>query len=106
MPIGVENEEGQEVGPQLWGAALDGDAAKVRTLLSTQGAQSFINYQEEHGCTPLHIAAIKGHEAVMEKLLAVRCNVNLQDQNGCTPLHSPVHERHETVTKNLLTCIS
>jgi hypothetical protein len=31
-------------GHQLWKAARDGDAAKVRTLLSTQGAQSFINY--------------------------------------------------------------
>ena len=106
MTIGVENEENQEVGPQLWGAALDGDSVKVRTLMSTQGSQSFINYQEEYGCTPIHIETIKGHETVMEKLLAVRCNVNLQDQNGCTPLHSPVHERHETVTKNLLTCIS
>jgi hypothetical protein len=31
-------------GQQLWEAAGDGNAAKVRTLLSTQGAQSFINY--------------------------------------------------------------
>ena len=38
MTIGVENEENQEVGPQFWGAALDGDSAKVRTLLSTQGS--------------------------------------------------------------------
>ena len=38
-------------GEQLWEAARDGDAAKVRTLLSTQGAQSFINYQGAHGST-------------------------------------------------------
>ena len=30
-------------------AALDGDAAKVSMPLSTQGVQSFINYQEAHG---------------------------------------------------------
>jgi hypothetical protein len=30
-------------GQQLCEAASDGDAAKVSTLLSTQGAQSFIN---------------------------------------------------------------
>ena len=35
-------------GQQLWGAVRDGDAAKVSTLLSTQGAQSFINYQDAH----------------------------------------------------------
>ncbi len=36
-------------GQQLWEAARDGDAAKVHTLLSTQGAQSFINYQGRNG---------------------------------------------------------
>jgi hypothetical protein len=40
-------------GQQLLGAVRDGDAAKVSTLLSTQGAQSFINYQDERGFTPL-----------------------------------------------------
>ncbi len=40
-------------GQRLWEAARDGDAAKVRTLLSTQGAQSFIKYQGADGITPL-----------------------------------------------------
>ena len=39
-------------GTQLSEAARDGDAAKVSTLLSTQGVQSFINYQDENGATP------------------------------------------------------
>ncbi len=38
-------------GQQLCEAALVGDAANVGTLLSTQGAQSFINYQDARGCT-------------------------------------------------------
>jgi hypothetical protein len=38
-------------GQQLLEAACDGDAAKVGTLLSTQGAQSFINYQDANGAT-------------------------------------------------------
>jgi hypothetical protein len=40
-------------GQQLLGAVLDGDTAKVRTLLSTQDTQSFINYQDARGFTPL-----------------------------------------------------
>ena len=32
----------------------------------------------------LHIAAYGGHEAVTEKLLAIRCNVDLQLKGGCT----------------------
>jgi hypothetical protein len=38
-------------GQQLWEAARVGDAAKVSTLLSTQGAQSFMNYQGADGYT-------------------------------------------------------
>jgi ankyrin repeat protein len=61
-------------GQQLCKAALDGDAAKVSTLLSTQGAQSFINYQDANGHTPLHEAARIGHEAVIKQLIDARCN--------------------------------
>ena len=56
-------------GLQLCEAACAGDAAKVSTLLSTQGAQSFINYQDEHGRTLLHDATIRGHETVTEQLI-------------------------------------
>ena len=72
-------------GQQLWNAAHQGRASKVRTLLSTQGTQSFINYQDAHGSTPLHAAALKGHAAVTKELIATRCNVDLQEENGCTP---------------------
>ena len=64
-------------GQQLWAAARHGHAAKVRTLLSTQGAQSFINYQDPNGTTPLHLAADRGHEAVAQELIAARCSVDL-----------------------------
>jgi hypothetical protein len=84
-------------GQQLWEAACDGDAAKVSTLLSTQGAQSFINYQGALGYTPLHCAAGRGHEAVTEKLLAGRpllnqCrlhetkNLKLREREACRSL--------------------
>ena len=46
-------------GKQIWDAASDGDAAKIRMLLSTQGALSFINYQDAYGYTLLHITALK-----------------------------------------------
>ena len=69
-------------GQQLWKAARAGDAAKVSTLLSAQGAQSFINYQNAHGLTPLQSAAFNGHEAVTEQLIAARCSVDILNQNG------------------------
>jgi hypothetical protein len=36
-------------GQQLCETARGGDTAKVSTLLSTEGAQSFINYQDADG---------------------------------------------------------
>ena len=44
------------MGAQLLAAARDGDTTAVRTLLSMPGAQSFVDYQDEHGATPLHLA--------------------------------------------------
>ena len=64
-------------------AAHDGDTVAVRALLSSAGAQSFINYKEEtSGATPLYCAARKGHAAVTEQLIAARCNVDIEDQAG------------------------
>ena len=74
-------------GQQLWKAARDGDAAKVSTLLSRQGAQSFINYQDAEGATPLYATAFNGHATVTMQLIAARCSVDLQAENGSTPLH-------------------
>jgi hypothetical protein len=45
-------------GIDLFNIARDGDRAIVRTLLSSAGAQSLINYQEEmSGSSPLQVAA-------------------------------------------------
>ena len=89
-------------GQQLCKAALDGDAAKVSTLLSTQGAQSFINYQDANGHTPLHEAARIGHEAVIKQLIDARCNVDLQATDGFTPLHVAAVNGRADTTKQLL----
>jgi ankyrin repeat protein len=87
-------------GQQLFEAACDGDAAKVFTLLSTQGAQSFINHQGAHGVSPLHIAAANGHAPVTKQLLDARCNVDLVAENGGTAAPrrglSRACGRHET----------
>ena len=46
------------LGKDLWEGVLAGDEARVSTLLSTQGAQSFINYQGALGATPLSAATV------------------------------------------------
>jgi hypothetical protein len=84
-------------GKQLWEAARDGDAAKVSTMLSTQGAQSFINYTDSKGFTALHAAAVDGLAAVTKQLIAARCNVDLQAKDGFTPLDVAAQNGRELV---------
>ena len=89
-------------GEKLCKASHDGDEARVSTLLSTKGAQSFMNYQDAKGRTPLLFAALHGHADVTKQLIAARCNVDLQDKDGFTPLHFAAYTGHAAVTKKLL----
>jgi ankyrin repeat protein len=90
-------------GQQLWAAACDGDEGKVSTLLSTQDAQSFINYHDVLWVTSLYIAAQIGHDAVLTQLIAARCNVDLALKTyGATPLHCAAGQGHVAVTKQLI----
>ena len=49
------------VGPKLLMAARSGDTSWVQTLLSAPDKQSYINYTDRDGRTPLFTAASKGH---------------------------------------------
>ena len=102
-----------EAAPAFFLAALDGDAETVSKMLSTAGAQSFINYQHALGdtplltalgATPLLAAAANGHVAVTEQLLEARCNVDLQmqDGNGVSPLFIAAEKGHAVVTHLLI----
>ena len=71
----------------LINAARDGDTETVRTLLSSAEVQSFINYQDASGASPLHIAAARGHAAVAKQLISAHCNIHLQRTPGSTPLY-------------------
>ena len=89
-------------GKDLCETTRDGDTAKVSTLLSTQDAQSFINYQDAHGITSLHEVVVNGHAAVTEKLIVSRSNVDLHRRNDNTPVHDATVQGFETVTKRSL----
>ena len=81
-------------GKQLCEAVRNDNTAKVSMLLCTHIAQSFINYQDAHGATPLYIAAAQGHAFVTKQLLAAHCNVDLQDNNGLAALQLAEEEGH------------
>ncbi|HQO40181.1 MAG TPA: ankyrin repeat domain-containing protein [Spirochaetota bacterium] len=64
-------------------AATDGDASRVRKLIS-QGAD--VNAKDKDGKTALMLAAEKGESVVIKMLIDAQADVNVKDNNGRTAL--------------------
>jgi ankyrin repeat protein len=91
-----------EPAPAFFLALRHDDTVTVRNMLSTAGAQSWIDYQSDLGYTSLYIAALLNHASITEQLIVVRCNIDLHREDGATPLIITVANDYETVTKQLL----
>lgn len=53
-----------------------------------------VNCRDEHGRTPLHIAAGQGNEAVCRRLIKHGAELEKRDVNGLTPLHNASSNGH------------
>ena len=88
-----------EPAPAFFLALRDGDTVTVRNMLSTAGAQSWIDYQSDLGYTPLYIAALLNHSSITEQLIVARWNIDLHREDGTTPLIIAAANDYESVTK-------
>ncbi len=52
--------------------------------------------------TPLHIAAKRGSQSIVQRLLKIDANVTLQDRNGFTPLMTAIKSEQNTTTAQLI----
>lgn len=86
-------------GTLLSNAANEGDAATVKTMLSTPGATFFINYQDARGYTPLHCTAGLGNEAIAKLLMQEDVRSIYRTRMGAR--HS-TSRLHVDVTKQLI----
>lgn len=69
----------------LWWAARDGDDRKMSKILQEDPGVS-VNWKNESGRTPLHVACVYGRNKIATLLLAhPRIDVNLKDKGGATP---------------------
>ncbi|XP_044014409.1 ankyrin repeat domain-containing protein 6 [Aphidius gifuensis] len=79
-------------------AAARGETAKLERLLSDDNKP----LPDEHGRSPLLIAAAAGHVAACEVLLLHKVDVNATDNSGVTPLQKAAAEGHIEVVELLL----
>ena len=82
-------------------AAYSGDLEKIRLLL--KGAPDLASSTAHvFEVTPLHMAAGKGHKAVVELLVVTGTKVNAKSVTGETPLHYAASAGHKEVVAVLL----
>ncbi|MCL5104978.1 MAG: ankyrin repeat domain-containing protein [Armatimonadetes bacterium] len=72
----------------LLGAALSGDAERVRKLAESD--PKLVNAADLKGTTPLHNAAGMGNKEIAEYLISKGAKINVPDKSGYTPLHCAV----------------
>jgi hypothetical protein len=86
-------------GQRLLDAAKNGQVAAVQSLL---GQPVSPQVKDEHGRTPLHLAAAKGHQATAEALLRSGAEINALDHSGKTPLDLAEASGHSALAAMLL----
>jgi Ankyrin repeats (3 copies) len=91
---------GADVNEELLAAARRGDLASVKTSIEKGAA---IETKTSYGQTPLYLAAMSGHQDVVDFLLAKGANVNVSDTFYKAPMLAFVLQRkHYGIAKELI----
>lgn len=80
----------------------DNDTAKMITWLVVEMGAALEPKEKTFGRTPLHLAAERGHRAVVEFLFRHDANIDAVDDSGNTPMHLAAAFGREEVVKVLL----
>eukprot|EP01001_Neometanema_parovale_P006345 NODE_2711_length_1358_cov_71.780567_g2575_i0.p1 GENE.NODE_2711_length_1358_cov_71.780567_g2575_i0~~NODE_2711_length_1358_cov_71.780567_g2575_i0.p1 ORF type:complete len:397 (+),score=69.83 NODE_2711_length_1358_cov_71.780567_g2575_i0:90-1280(+) len=94
-------EEGADLAGLLRGAACSGNEEALRMAFVERVDINQMDKDGE-GQRPIHLAAARGSERIVELLLRFRANVNVEDGNGQTPLSYCDHHNHLKVAKRLI----
>lgn len=76
-----------ERGEEVLNAARRGELMQLESLLEKEAS---VNYRDQYGLTPIHVAAIKGHKDAVMLLVEFGSDIECQDNEGHMPLHMAV----------------
>lgn len=96
----------QRLGPNSlsgssFGLLLQND---VMLTLSLIKSGSPVSQHDLHGCTPLHLAARRGHLEMVMVLVQLGGDVSSRGERGWTPLHESISQNHAQISSLLLVC--
>ncbi|KAF9200400.1 hypothetical protein BGZ49_009390 [Haplosporangium sp. Z 27] len=76
----------------------------VMLTLSLIKSGAPVSQSDVHGCTPLHLAARRGHQEMVTVLVQLGGDVNSQGERQWTPLHESISQNHSNVSTLLIAC--
>jgi ankyrin repeat protein len=99
--IDLVNEDFYKLCP-LCRAIWRNNEAIVQMFLEALGKNYFVNKRLENGKTLMHLAAKRGHAAMVEKLSEAGLDTSVTDAKKRTPLHCASKRGHAAAVKTLL----
>ncbi|KAK3828138.1 MAG: ankyrin repeat-containing domain protein [Benniella sp.] len=63
-----------------------------------------VTQRDLHGCTPLHLAARRGHMEMVMVLVQLGGDVNSRGERQWTPLHESISQNHSQISSLLVAC--
>lgn len=88
-----------ERGESVLNASRRGHVKLLEVLLESDAK---VNYCDQYGLSPLHVAAIKGHKDVAMLLVEYGSELNSEDADGHTALHLAVESGDKDMVEVLL----
>ena len=97
----LDDEEFVEIAAELIMGGADEVATDFSYFQDAMLARN-VNTRFDDGQTPLHLAAIYGHNAIAKYLLENNADTTVQDSSGATPLHEAVRYGNVEIARALL----